>query len=401
MKHNEFKLSVSQLKDIATALQGKIEEGLAADGKEILALPTYITPHTEGVKGKSLVLDLGGTNYRVATIDFNGKEPVIQPDNGWKKDLSIMKTPGFTEGELMEEMADPIMNIRHDEEMPIGYCFSYPAESMQDGDGKLLGWTKGVNIPSMIGKPVGRELLNYLNERSDVKFTGIKVINDTVASLFAGLTKPGYDAYIGLIVGTGTNMASFIKGSDIPKIAGSGFTGMLPVNLESGNFVPPHLTEYDKIMDSRTDRPGAYRFEKAISGMWLGDIMKAVCPEIEFEQKFDAAKLTNMISFPDIYKPEYVELAKAIYERSAALVAASLAGMVLVLKKYDPSVKRVMLTAEGGLYWSEVKGGKDYNVMVSECLAGLLGEFGYGDVTVEMNRMENANLIGTGIAALS
>lgn len=401
MKHTEFKLDSGQLKDIAVALRDRIEEGLAADGREILALPTYINPHTDGVRGKSLVLDLGGTNYRVATIDFNGPEPDIQPDNGWKKDLSVMKTPGFTEEQLLAEMADPIMAIRHDEPMSIGYCFSYPAESLPDGDGKLLGWTKGVDIPSMVGKPVGRELLGYLNERSEVGFTGIKVINDTVASLFAGLTKPGYDAYIGLIVGTGTNMAAFVGASDIPKISGRGFTGMLPVNLESGNFNPPHLTRYDDLMDSRTDRPGVYRFEKAISGMWLGDIMKAVYPETEFESKFDAAKLTGMISFPDIYKPEYVALAKAIYERSAALVAASLAGMVLVLKKFNPSVKRVMLTAEGGLYWSEVKGAKAYNEMVSECLAGLLDEFGYGDVTVEMNKMENANLIGTGIAALS
>ena len=57
----------------------------------------------------------------------------------------------------------------------------------------------------MIGKYIGNPLLNYLNEKNKIKFTDIKVLNDTVASLFAGLTDNSYDAYIGLIVGTGTN----------------------------------------------------------------------------------------------------------------------------------------------------------------------------------------------------
>ena len=35
-----------------------------------------------------------------------------------------------------------IVGIKRDEEMPIGYCFSYPAESVLSGDAKLLRWTK-------------------------------------------------------------------------------------------------------------------------------------------------------------------------------------------------------------------------------------------------------------------
>lgn len=67
----------------------------------------------------------------------------------------------------------------------------------------------------MIGKYIGNPLLNYLNEKNKIKFTDIKVLNDTVASLFAGLTDNSYDAYIGLIVGTGTNMATFIPADKI------------------------------------------------------------------------------------------------------------------------------------------------------------------------------------------
>lgn len=402
MKKDTFKLDMRQLREIAEALQGKIEAGLGADGGELLCIPTYIRPKTDGIEGKALVLDLGGTNYRVAVIDFNGGEPEIIPDGGWKRDLSVMKTPGFTEAELLKVQTDPIQEIRHDENMPIGYCFSYPTNSMDDGDASLVVWNKGVNIPEMIGRPVGRPLMDYLNRTcGSCRFSSIKVINDTVAALFAGVSKPDYDAYVGLIVGTGTNMATFIDGGDIPKITDKQVSGSLPINLESGNFQPPHLTEYDAVVDSKSPTPGRQVFEKAISGMYLAELMKAVFPATAFFDRSDASMLTNMISFPDVYKEEYVEAAHAIYNRSAELVAASLAGLALELRRHDPSVRRILLTAEGGLYWSTVKNSRDYNEIVMDTLKALLGELGLGDVVFSINKMDNANLIGTGVAALS
>lgn len=47
---------------------------------------------TSDINGKALVLDLGGTNYRVATVDLGQGSPTIHPNNGWKKDMSIMKS---------------------------------------------------------------------------------------------------------------------------------------------------------------------------------------------------------------------------------------------------------------------------------------------------------------------
>ncbi len=209
MEQNPFYLNIDQLTEIAETLEKRIYIGLNETGAEIQCLPTYLQPRTD-VKGKAMVLDLGGTNYRVATVDFANGKPEINPHNTWKMDLSMMKNPGFTREELFRVQADPIATLKHDEEMPIGYCFSYATTSYPDGDARLLHWTKGVDIQEMVGELVGKPLLDYLNEQDQVKFTGIKVINDTVASLLAGLTLGKYDAYIGLIVGTGTNMATFI-----------------------------------------------------------------------------------------------------------------------------------------------------------------------------------------------
>lgn len=402
MERNIFKLEKEQLKEIALSLRQKVEEGLAKDNAEIQCLPTFITPKSNNINGKALVLDLGGTNYRVATVNFANDKATIHPENGWKKDLSVMKTPGFTREELFKELADPIGEIKRDVEIPIGYCFSYAAESLPDGDAKLLHWTKGVHIKEMLGQPVGKPLLEYLNERNEPKFTSIKVLNDTVASLFAGLTDSNYDAYIGLIVGTGTNMATFIPADKITKLPASiQADGLIPVNLESGNFHPPFLTTVDEMVDACSDSRGMQRFEKAVSGMYLGEILKSTFPLDEFEEKFDAQKLTTIMNYPDIHKEKYVQVAHWIYNRSAQLVASSLAGLISLLVSYNKDIKKVCLVAEGSMFWSLNRNDKNYNVLVMEELDILLNELGIGDVKVHINKMNNANLIGTAIAALS
>lgn len=402
MEKNIFKLDNEQLKGIAYAFREKVEEGLSKKNAEIQCIPTFILPKAADVKGKALVLDLGGTNYRVAIVDFTREKPVIYPNNGWKKDMSVMKSPGYTREELFKELADLIVEIKREEEMSIGYCFSYPAESVPGGDAKLLRWTKGVDIRKMVGQFVGKPLLDYLNEKNKIKFTGIKVLNDTIASLFAGLTDKSYDAYIGLIVGTGTNMATFIPADKIKKLDPAySVEGLIPVNLESGNFHPPFLTAVDDTVDAMSDSMGKQRFEKAVSGMYLGDILKAAFPLDEFEEKFDARKLTAIMNYPDIHKDIYVQVARWIYSRSAQLVAASLAGLIALLKSYNKDIHRICLIAEGSLFWSESRKDKSYNILVMEKLQELLRELQLEDVEVHINNMSNANLIGTGIAALT
>ena len=402
MEKNIFKLDNEQLKGIAHAFREKVEEGLNKNNAEIQCIPTFILPKATDVKGKALVLDLGGTNYRVAIVDFSTEKPIIYPNNGWKKDMSIMNSPGYTREELFKEWADLIVEIKREEEMPIGYCFSYPTESIPGGDARLLRWTKGVDIREMVGQFVGKPLLDYLNEKNKIRFTGVKVLNDTIASLFAGLTDKSYDAYIGLIVGTGTNMATFIPSDKITKLDPECHVqGLIPVNLESGNFYPPFLTAVDDTVDATSDSLGKQRFEKAVSGMYLGDILKAAFPLEEFEEKFDARKLTAIMNYPDIHKDIYVQVAHWIYNRSAQLVAASLAGLIALLKSYNRDIHRVCLIAEGSLFWSESRKDKNYNILVMEKLQELLRELELEDVEVHINSMDNANLIGTGIAALS
>jgi hexokinase len=396
MKNNIFALTKDELKEIADSLQDKIEMGLKEDGMEILGIPTHITPKNEIPDSKVLALDWGGTNFRASIVEFKYGKPTILEIK--KKRLDKDTTKGMNQEKLFVSMTELICQLTElDESVTnIGYCFSYPAAARLNGDAILLRWAKGIEIPDMIEKPVGELLMKYLNSHKDIKpnFTNIKVINDTVACLFAGLSTSGFDTYAGLIVGTGTNMASLMRLDKIEKLNNKK-TSLIPVNLESGNFKPPYLTIIDGLVDTMSNNKGEHRFEKAISGGYLGEIFKVVFSDEKIKYNFDGEDLSNMISDNlNNYSAEQVQVARWICERSAKLVAASITGLAQVLVKQDDSVKKIALAADGSVFWLM----PDYKTLVEKELEILLPA---GITITIIPQMSDPNLVGSAIAALS
>ena len=412
MNTNIFELSTEDLRKIADKLQEKIEEGLKEDGMEIKAIPTYIYPPDPKKPiedGKVLALDWGGKNFRASIITFKNGEVFIEMKT---RVLNAEITAGFKPEDLHKAMAATIGELEGLDKnvTKIGYTFSYPAKCESDGDATLIEWTKDIDIPDMVGKRVGKLLLADLNKHfSDkgIKFDSIKVINDTVACLFAGLSKVGYDSYIGLIVGTGTNMACMIPSGKItkPTEIKDRESGKVIINLESGNFSPDNLTAIDAQLDAKSANEGKQKFEKAVSGKYLVEIFKLFFPDEKFEDDFDTEKMEDLIFSRKGYEKvpeEQVKVAEWIRDRSALLVAASLAGVVQVIVEQEPKVKKFCLAAEGPIFWKWKKNKDDkphYKVLVDSELKKLLPE----GVTVDIitPEMTAPNLIGAAIAAVS
>ncbi len=400
MKENVFSLTTPELTDIAKSLREKIVEGLGDDGREIAAIPTHTYPAAKIQDGKVLALDWGGTNFRASIVEFkDGKATVVE---SLKLPLSKNETAGFNQEKLHEVMASCICRLKNLDSTVtrIGYCFSYPAASRLNGDAILLRWTKGINIPDMIEKPVGEPLLKYLNNYKNINttFESIKVINDTVACLFAGLDEAGYDTYIGLIVGTGTNMAGLMRLDKVEKLH-SQDQKLIPINLESGNFRPPYMTVIDNLVDAMSNNKDQQRFEKAISGGYLGELLKTSFPEEKIKYNFDGGDLACMLNAPAAYPAAQVKVAQAIYDRSAKLVAASLAGLVQVLVDQDASLKNMALAADGSVFWGKDSNGQFYyRNLVEKELQSLLPQ---GVSMTILNEKADPNLVGSAIAALS
>eukprot|EP00262_Sarcandra_glabra_P019840 TRINITY_DN767_c0_g1_i2.p1 TRINITY_DN767_c0_g1~~TRINITY_DN767_c0_g1_i2.p1 ORF type:complete len:279 (-),score=57.02 TRINITY_DN767_c0_g1_i2:320-1156(-) len=114
------------------------------------------------------------------------------------------------------------------------------------------------------------------------------LVNDTIGTL-AGGRYLNNDVIAAVILGTGTNAAYVERANAIPK-----WHGLLPksgemvINMEWGNFRSSHLpiTEYDHALDLESLNPGDQIFEKIISGMYLGDIVRRVLYKMAEEAAF-------------------------------------------------------------------------------------------------------------------
>lgn len=417
---NYFLLTKEDLKSVTNTFQEKTEIGLDKKDQEILAIPTYIFPKGEkemkALKTERiLALDWGGTNFRAAIVEYKDGETTIieklqdDPNNPNKYRLSAKETQNFTVEKLLEKMAGFISELKELDERvtKIGYCFSYPTKADSEGDATLVRWTKEIDIPGMIDEPVGDMLLNYLNNhKSNIKttFTDIRVINDTVACLFAGLTartesNKAYDSYIGLIVGTGYNMACLMPPDKIKKIKYKyKKEKSIPINLESGNFNFSHLTIVDKLVDAMSGGKGTQLLEKAISGKYLAELFKtyfmneAILVNGKIKYDFDGEDLSNIIS--KSANEKHVEIAKQICERSAQLVAATITGLVQALIKQDSNIKNIYLAVDGSVFWKTPNYKERVDALLKEMLPNGV------QVKIPKEEMKSPNLTGAAMAML-
>lgn len=164
----------------------------------------------------------------------------------------------------------------------LGFTFSFPVHQIGINRGTLIRWTKGFDIADAVGKDV----CQLLQEEIDILKLPVRVsalVNDTVGTLMSrSYTSPGKTAtLLGAIFGTGTNGAYVEKLSNIKKPLEGEYdksTGEMVVNTEWGSFdneleVLP-TTKYDIALDKSSVNPGIQLFEKRISGMFLGELLR-------------------------------------------------------------------------------------------------------------------------------
>jgi len=394
-----FYLSDKKLIEIAYQMEERTRDGLKKDGGELLCIPTFVPIRSIPRSGRLIVLDLGGTHVRCAQVELEAgrlkfeKGPV-------KEEIAPEQDRHLTQMDFLGRLADIVQSLRPDPNLPLGYCFSYPAEPTRDGDAVLLRWTKELFVSDTVGHKVGDMLCRHLAIQSiSWQCTKVKVINDTVAALLAGMGAATADAFIGLIVGTGTNMAISLPPGRIPKIAEDRMENFeLPVNLESGNFRPSGLTEWDEKLDQNSHNPGEQRFEKAVSGKYLADLFKLRLPESRIDARQGAAAVFEKAYGASAETDVEKEMAKAIIDRSARLVAASLAGIMsfLAAERAQP-VEKVVITAEGGVFWAHPA----YRETTQYALRHLLHAMGLSGIDFKFLAVDHANLLGSAIAGLS
>lgn len=208
----------------------------------------------------------------------------------------------------------------------LGFTFSFPVDQTAINRGKLLRWTKGFDIHEAVGKDV----CELLQAEIDILHLPVKVaalVNDTVGTLMArSYTSPGKTpTLIGSIFGTGTNGAYVEKLEKVTKLVSAEgeanydtSTGLMVVNSEWGSFdntlkVLPN-TSYDQDLDKESVNPGIQMFEKRVSGMFLGEILRRALLSLVQDPKVQLFKDENSSS-NDLHSTTTIGEDSALYKQ--------------------------------------------------------------------------------------
>jgi len=252
---------------------------------DIKMFPTYVRSLPNGTeRGDILALDLGGTNFRVLLINLDSGEVKVT-SKVFVIPQSIMTGTGI---QLFDHIAHCLSNFMKAEHLidygktyPLGFTFSFPCNQKGLASATLSQWTKGFDCEGVVGEDVVKFLQNAIDKRGDIKVDVLALVNDTVGTLLAN-AYADQNTRIGLILGTGSN-ACYIENLENVKTwtEDKNEPNQVLINMEWGAFgnngVLDFLrTEYDIEVDKTSLNPNKQIYEKMISGMYMGEIVRLV-----------------------------------------------------------------------------------------------------------------------------
>lgn len=401
----------------------EMDNGLKSEsGSSLKMLPSYISGEGEiPVNERVIVMDAGGTNFRVATVYFNEDNKAVI------EDFTQHPMPG-SQGEITSDefydMVSEYLRPVIDKSSKIGFCFSYATEALPDMDGRLIQFSKEIKVSGLPGQIIGKGLLRKLKEKGMDSNKSIVILNDTVTTLLAGKAAcmgKSYDGYIGYILGTGTNTCYSEDNSKIEKVKGLK-PGTMLINMESGGYDKAPRGIIDEEMDKDTVNPGQYTFEKMISGQYLGHVIYTAVLKAVQDKLFSSASGDRLLSLGEIVTIDVDEFMKNPYgkgklascfdkddndgrerlyyiidgllERAAKLVAVNLISIIMKTDMGKSPLKPVCIAAEGSTFYKlkSYRGRIEY--YMKKYLSYEQGRY------YEIVQVENSSLIGAAIGGL-
>jgi len=269
-------------------LREAIVKGLSKDGHNtasVKCFPTYVRELPSGHEvGKFLALDLGGTNFRVLLMDINA--------GGCEMDSQIFAVPNEIMvgpgSDLFDHIAACLADFMESRKLkgislPLGFTFSFPCRQTGLDQGELIRWTKGFSCPGVEGKDVVAMLKEAIQKRGDISIDVAAVLNDTTGTLMS-CAWSNSNCRIGMIIGTGTN-ACYLEDLDNVGTWDGDKKGHMIINTEWGAFGDQGeldfiLTKWDREVDKGSLNPGKQLFEKMISGMYMGEVVRQVLVDL-------------------------------------------------------------------------------------------------------------------------
>uniref|UniRef100_A0AAY4D7K1 Hexokinase-2 n=1 Tax=Denticeps clupeoides TaxID=299321 RepID=A0AAY4D7K1_9TELE len=297
-----MRFSDETLLDIMSRFRRELGNGLGHDTNPtatVKMLPTFVRSIPDGSeKGDFIALDLGGSSFRIlrVKVSHEKKQTVQMESQVYETPEDIIHGSGT---QLFDHVADCLGDFMDkqkikDKKLPVGFTFSFPCAQTKLDEAVLLTWTKRFKASGVEGMDAVKLLNKAIKKRGDYDADIMAVVNDTVGTMMTC----GFDdqrCEVGIIIGTGTNACYMEELRHIDLVEGD--EGRMCINTEWGAFgddgsLEDIRTEFDREIDRGSLNPGKQLFEKMVSGMYMGELVRLILVKMAKEGLLFEGRIT-------------------------------------------------------------------------------------------------------------
>ncbi|HRS22609.1 MAG TPA: hypothetical protein P5562_00425 [Candidatus Woesebacteria bacterium] len=302
------------------------------------------------------VIAIGGSNCDSAKVVWHHGKIEL-------KEIKNDKIPKFTDKNIfLSYLADKIKN---DTDLLILNLAQEIEPIIRENriDGILKQASKEHRFDGLVGEIIGQTIENYLGQKG--RKIEVVVVNDVVGLALNKAKNENWRHFLAGVLGTGMNLGLYENEKVI-------------INSEAGDFNSLQLTETGKLIDRESASPGRHLIEKEVAGGYLFQHFNLICQKMAIEGRVENTEAMGKMAQEAGWRGE---IARQLFERSAQLWAAQIAGAAR--QKGEGKIKVLM---EGSLFWK----GYNYQNYVKKYLAIL----GINPHEIDFFLIENSNLKG-------
>lgn len=247
---------------------------------------TYVQNLPSGCeKGRCLVLDLGGSNFRIMLMTLNAQMKYKITSKKFNFPENLLQGSGV---DFFNYVAMCLSNFvkklnLHMEELPLAFSIAFPTRQYGLHMAELVSWGKNFNLPDVVGRNVVELLQQAVERRDDIKISTYALMNDTTAVLMSCAFKNPF-CKIAVIVDNGCNACYLEQVKYITTFRDTKTIPTIPnmiINTEWAFFgdngsLEFIRTKWDRIIDVTSATKAERTFEKMVSGLYLGPLVRLI-----------------------------------------------------------------------------------------------------------------------------
>ena len=336
----QFEVQLSRMRRIRGLVTKEMDAGLAGRKSSIAMLPAYCDAASGRERGRYLALDLGGTNFRVMLVELpgSGKPPQVVAEAKYRLTSGQITGSGTA---LFGAIAGYLRKFLKDHaitsEIALGYTFSFPVQLLGIDEGILMKWTKDFSASGVVGRKVVAIQRQALAGKNVSNVNIVALANDTVGTLQAqAVLDP--DCGVGVILGTGFNIAVRVARRRIRKEIGAYRGKSMIINMETGNFnkVLPRNC-YDRRVDRDSGNVAHQFAEKMVAGKYLPQLVRLVVRDLIQKERFFEGHVPAVFVEMEAFKGWHMDVFEAGSNEAVQKLSQDLFG-----KELTPVERRVL-----------------------------------------------------------